>query len=164
MSTETVTYTSEQVSEQAVSSGTSVRYDSAPSFVPFDAASLRVFPTTSRQGRADVKFKPRVVRRLKGFLIEQLGTEARVAFVENGDKFEYYLPFDRLRKAKVTLENQPFEMDEVEFASEDGGFFTGYEIRSLAKTSDSFADTFSLDQEREKKRDIIFKKFTNAQV
>jgi hypothetical protein len=89
------------------------------------------------------------------------GEEAKVGFVEDGDTYEYYLPSSPLEKAGIKAESQPFEMDEVEIKTE-AGVIVGYEFRPLAKPSDAFQDSFELDPERERKRDLIFKTFRNA--
>jgi hypothetical protein len=105
--------------------------------------------------------RKKVLRRLRGFVIEMGGEEAKVGFVEDGDTYEYYLPSSPLEKAGIKAESQPFEMDEVEIKTE-AGVIVGYEFRPLAKPSDAFQDSFELDPERERKRDLIFKTFRNA--
>jgi hypothetical protein len=96
---------------------------------------------------------------LKGFLIELQSDEARVGFVENGRTIVYDLPADPLRRAGVTLRNQPFQMDEIESEGKDGSITVGYRFLPLASRSDAYIETLSLDQERRRKRDLIFKEF-----
>ncbi len=103
----------------------------------------------------------KVLRRLHGFLVELDGPDAKVAFVEDGATFEYYLPARQLLDAGIKFENQPFQMDEISMKTERG-CLTGYEFQPLAKHSDAFRDSFKLDEERERKRDMIFKAFHNA--
>ena len=105
----------------------------------------------------------RVKRRLMGFLVQLEGRAARVAFVEGGETVLYFLPAEDLRKAGITEESQPFEMDEVEIKTESG-LIVGYEYRPLARRHDAFRDSFELDAERARKRDLIFKTFGNAQT
>lgn len=109
---------------------------------------------------ADVSKK--VLRRMQGFLIEMVGKEAKVAFMEAGATHEYYLPSSHLQRAGIKAENQPFQMDEVEIKT-DAGCIIGYEFCPLAKPSDAFLDSFALDAERERKRNLIFKTFRHAQ-
>lgn len=111
----------------------------------------RLRPTTRNQN-------PRVLRRLRGFLVEHNGLEARVAFVENGETILYELPADQLRRSGVLVKNQPFEMDEVEIKSEDG-LIIGYRFRPLAKPSDARIEPLEINDERRRKRDAIFKAF-----
>ncbi len=105
----------------------------------------------------------KTIRRMKGFLIEIRGTEAKVGFVEGESIYEYYLPAENLRKAGIKSENQPFEMDEIEIKSE-GEYMTGYRYRPLSMPNDAFQDSFTLDSERVRKRDLIFQAFKNAET
>lgn len=105
----------------------------------------------------------RTKRRLKGFLIEIQSDEARVSFVENGRTFIYDLPADPLRRAGVTMRNQPFQMDEIEGEGEDGSVTIGYRFLALASRSDAYIETLSFDQERRQKRDLILKEFGKTQ-
>jgi hypothetical protein len=103
------------------------------------------------------------IRRLKGFLVKVQGEDARVAFVENGQTILYDLPAEQLRRAGITAENQPFQMDEVEMQAGDDGWFVGYRFLPLAKLFDAYIETLNLDDERKRKRDLIFKEFANSQ-
>ena len=105
----------------------------------------------------------RVLRRLKGFLVETQGLDSRVVFVSNGETVQYYLPTEQLKRARITAPNQPFEMDEFEMETVDGGYAIGYRFLALAKPTDGFTDVIELDAERRRKRDLIFKKFGKAQ-
>ena len=111
--------------------------------------------------RAVAKKSP--IRRLKGFLVEVQGADARVAFIENGETILYDLPAEQLRRAGITARNQPFQMDEVEMQAGDEGWFVGYRFLPLAKPSDAYIETLNLDDERKRKRDLIFKEFANFQ-
>ena len=104
----------------------------------------------------------KVKRRLQGFLIEMGQDEAKVAFMDGETVHEYYLPASQLRDARITAENQPFEMDEVVARSGSETLF-GYVFRPLARPEDAFADNFALDAERARKRARIFKAFGHAQ-
>lgn len=103
----------------------------------------------------------KVLRRMQGFLIDIIGEEAKVAFVESGATHEYYLPAKHLKEAGISSESQPFQMDEVAIKT-DRGAIIGYEFEPLAKPSDAFQDSFKLDPERERKRNLIFKTFGHA--
>ena len=104
-----------------------------------------------------------MLRRLKGFLVETQGLDSRVVFVSNGETVQYYLPTEQLKRARITAPNQPFEMDEFEMETADGGYAIGYRFLALAKPTDGFTDVIELDAERRRKGDLIFKKFGKAQ-
>jgi len=127
-----------------------------------ETASVRVRSVDRGASRTgDVPRK--VLRRLRGFVIEMGGVEAKVGFVDDGGTYEYYLPAASLSKAGIKGENQPFQMDEVEVKTE-AGVIVGYEFQPLAKPSDAFRDSFELDEERRQKRDLIFRTFRHAQA
>lgn len=103
-------------------------------------------------------------RRLRGFLVEMQPDNARVAFVDNGQTVLYDLPAEHLRNAGITVQNQPFQMDETENKDEDGAWCVGYRFLALAKPSDAEIDVLQFDEERKRKRDIIFQEFSNPQT
>ena len=109
----------------------------------------------------------RTKRRLKGFLVElpvaTQNQEARVAFIENGETILYNLPAEPIRKAGITLLNQPFEMDEIETEGEDGSFTVSYRYKALAMPADAYIQTLNFDDERKRKRDLILKAFGKTQ-
>src|SRR5207247_713866 len=90
--------------------------------------------------RSDRKNEPRVLRRLNGFLVEMQGTEARVAFVEDGQTILYDIPAEQLRRSGILTKNQPFQMDEIEMQTE-GGLVVGYRFLPLANPSDAYMET-----------------------
>ena len=124
-----------------------------------DQPGRAMAPATHRKPLPRGDSSRRVLRRLKGFLVEDQGRECKVAFVENKAPVFYYLPSAGLRNAGITGENQPFEMDEFESKNEDGSFSTGYTFRPLAGSADAFSDPLNLDQARQQKRNLIFKRF-----
>ena len=83
--------------------------------------------------------------------------------MENGQTISYDLPAEQLRHAGITAKNQPFQMDEVEMQACDEGWFVGYRFVPLAKLSDAYIETLNLDDERKRKRDLIFKEFAKSQ-
>lgn len=88
----------------------------------------------SRQARATPK------RRLRGFVIAFSGQEVRVGFVQADDSIiEYLLPAASLKKAGITEENQPFEMDEIEETT-DGEYSLTYRYRSMAPAASAATD------------------------
>ncbi len=101
----------------------------------------------------------KIVRRLLGFLVEDRGVDCKVAFVENGDHFFYYLPARQLRQSGITAPNQPFQMDEMEIELDGGRLMTGYVFCPLAKPSDSFVDSIELNEDRRREFSAIVKKF-----
>jgi hypothetical protein len=125
---------------------------------------VRVKPpgASAKQAQQSKHLRKRVLRRIRGFLIEEQGGEARVAFVENDQPIQYYLPSDRLRKSGIVAQNQPFEMDEVEIQADDGLIIIGYSFRPLAKPSDAFVDSIDLNDDLKRKRALIFQKFGKA--
>jgi hypothetical protein len=112
----------------------------------------------------DRKQKINPTRRLKGFLVELRADEARVAFVDNGQKILYDLPSEHLRNAGITVQNQPFQMDEIKSKSDDGSWTVGYRFLALAKATDAEIEILQFDGERKRKRDIILKEFSKAQT
>jgi hypothetical protein len=82
---------------------------------------------------------------LRGFFIQDEGEHARVAFVDNNEKLvHYYLPMSVMKEGGVTMENQPFELDELE-ATLDGAKFTGHKVRPMAEPKDVRQDPLTLD-------------------
>ncbi|MEI6809916.1 MAG: hypothetical protein WCN95_14455 [bacterium] len=130
---------------------------------PREHANVRVRSMDPRDTRPADLQKKKVLRRMQGFLIEIVGDEAKVAFVEGGVTHEYYIPWKHLHGVGIGAENQPFQMDEVEIKTETG-VIVGYEFQALARPSDAFPDSFKLDAERERKRNLIFKAFGHAKT
>ncbi len=110
------------------------------SIVSREQSARPMTPTTHRKPPLRSDSTRRVLRRLKGFLVEDRGLECKVAFIENNNPIFYYLPSKGLRSAGINAENQPFEMDEFESKNADGSFSTGYTFRPLATSADAFSD------------------------
>ena len=126
--------------------------------------SLKLRPLRSSvAGASERKKRLNPKRRLKGFLVEMRAKEARVAFIENGERILYDLPADQLQKAGITMKNQPFQMDEIEMETDGGGWFVGYRFLPLAKPSDAYIEGLNLDEDRKRKRGLIFKEFAKTQ-
>lgn len=126
---------------------------------PLKSDDFRIFLPSFRQSREVHRPKAPPKRRFRGFLVEERGEEARVILEDGGKHYDYFLPVRQLHSAGITEENQPFEMDEYEEKIDDDGYLTGYIFRPLAKASDALIDTFDLDEERKRKRSLIFEKF-----
>jgi len=141
---------------------TGIAYTVPQAGVTVESIRVRTPEASGRPGKQPKNIRQRVLRRLRGLLIEKQGTESRVAFVENDQPIQYYLPTDRLRMSGIVAQNQPFEMDEVEIQVNDGVPIVGYRFRPSARPSDSFVDSIDLDEERKQKRALIFKKFGKA--
>jgi len=124
---------------------------------------VRYARITREEPSRETKHKPKVLRRLEGFLVELQANEARVAFVEKGQTILYDLPASQLRHAGIEIRNQPFQMDEIEMEAEDGGWIVGYRFISLAKPSDAYIESLNFDEERKRKRDLILKEFGKTQ-
>ncbi len=135
--------TAEKVSEEE---GFSIRYSSS-----------------RHTNQSQSKLNTRVLRRLSGYLTEVQGKNALVTFVENGETFQYDMPFERLHKCGVEMVNQPFEMDEIEMQTDDG-LVVGYRFRPLAKVSDAYCETLNFDEQRKRKRDLILKTITKVKA
>lgn len=104
----------------------------------------------------------RVVRRLRGLVLDNQGDSWLVGFEVKGELVEYELPADRLRKHGIKMRHQPFEMDEVESVDpEVEGKL--YRFRPLAGPDEAFEEELSLDPERQRLRDLIFAKFGKSQ-
>lgn len=127
--------------------------------------SLQFRPAQKSSSKDDSRRRQavRVKRRLKGFLVELQGNDARVAFVEDGETILYDLPADQIRRAGIEVRNQPFQMDEVETEDEQGNPIVGYRFLALAKPSDAYIETLNFDEERKRKRALVLKEFGHTQ-
>jgi len=105
----------------------------------------------------------RTKRRLKGFLVELQGNDARVALIDNGHTILYDLPAEQIRRAGIKVRNQPFQMDEIETEDQHGVLIVGYRFLALARPMDAYIETLDFDDERKRKRDLILKEFGQAQ-
>jgi hypothetical protein len=162
MGIESVGYRLDQIS----TIGSNLRLAPDVGMATDEYVSVRVRGITPRNVRTMGEHRSerkKVLRRMQGFLIEVIGKEAKVALVEDGKTYLYYLPYSRLKDADISAENQPFQMDEVEIKTDDG-VFVGYIFQALAKPSDAFQDSFKLDAERERKRDLIFQAFGHVKT
>jgi hypothetical protein len=146
--------------DQAAMAGGYVCLAPEDGVAPQEHASVMVRSMNPHDMRSS-DFPKKVLRRMQGFLIDIVGEEAKVAFVEGGATHEYYLPAKHLKEAGISSENQPFQMDEVAIKTGRGAII-GYEFEPLAKPSDAFPGSFALDAERERKRNLIFKTFGHA--
>lgn len=118
--------------------------------------SIRYKPVSRKQSRRNEEIK--VLRRMKGLLLEISNQEARVVFVQDGKSILYDMPANHFRSAGIDQKNQPFQMDEIEMKTELG-MIVGYRFLPLAKASDAYIETLDFDSERRRKRDLILKKF-----
>lgn len=100
----------------------------------------------------------RVVRRLRGLVLDNHGDSWLVGFEVKGELVEYELPSDRLLKHGIKLRHQPFEMDEVVSVDPEVEA-KGYRFRPLAEAEEAFVEELTLDPERQRLRDLIFAKF-----
>lgn len=144
------------------SRGTTIR--SASHDYARDVESLHI--RSARDTKPPKKREPaeKILRRLRGFLVEDEGEECRVMFIEDGSPVEYYMPSSPLRKAGITASNQPFQMDEVQIESASGRLVIGYSFWPMAKPSDVFDDAIELTDERRRKLNAIFNRFGKAKA
>ena len=89
---------------------------------------------SSRISRSRNSARTRVKRKLRGILISFSGEDAIVIFESKGERFEYVLPSDLLRKNRVTVAYQPFELIETEVTDNDGAFLQS-KVVPLAEAS-----------------------------
>jgi len=121
-----------------------------------------VVTATLTPRRTKQKARPTPKRRLRGFVIAFYGQEVRVAFVQADDSIiEYLLPSASLRKAGITGENQPFEMDEIEETT-DGEYSLTYRYRPMAPADSTVPDILEADESLKKLRDAALKRFGNG--
>jgi hypothetical protein len=120
-----------------------------------------VRPKTTESSQA-AKLRVKTLRRIRGFLVETIGAESKVAFEDKGSVIFYYLPADNLTKAGITDQNQPFEMDEIEFRLGPNDHIAGYRFKPLAKVTDAFPEAVPLDQEYKDKLQVILHHFKGA--
>ena len=99
----------------------------------------------------------RVVRRLRGMVLNNQGESWLVGFEVNGELVEYELPAERLRHHGIKMRHQPFEMDEVVSVDPEVEA-KGYRFRALAGPDEAFLEELSLDPERQRLRDLILAK------
>ena len=118
--------------------------------------------TREQLGRATRRI--RVLRRLRGLVLEVGGEDVRVLLIDGEERVEYWLPAVPLRKARITEQHQPFEMDEFETTEEDGSYATGYRYRPLAEADAVFSDVLDIDAEHRRRRDVILQKLGNAEA
>ncbi len=104
----------------------------------------------------------RVVRRLRGLVLDNQGESWLVGFEVKGELVEYELPAERLRKHGIMMRHQPFEMDEVVSVDPEVEA-KGYRFRPLAGPNEAFVEELTLDPERQRLRDLIFAKFGKSQ-
>lgn len=156
----TIATTSPTESSDA-SSGVALGYSYAPTSVE---GVVRVHPLSGRRERKTDEGgrQWRVVRRLRGLVLDNHGDSWLVGFDVKGELVEYELPAARLRKHGITMRHQPFQMDEMESLDPEVEA-KGYRFRALAGPDEAFVEELTLDPERQRLRDLIFAKFGKPQ-
>lgn len=162
MSVSTISYRSPGTGRVEETSEACISYSGRELFGELDSICVHAASAAPKKRESVKAPQIRVLRRLKGFLVETQGLDSRVVLVSNGESVLYYLPTEQLKKARIIAPNQPFEMDEFEMETVDGRYAIGYRFLALAKPTDGFMDVIELDAERQRKRDLIFKKFGKA--
>lgn len=143
------------------SSGVALGYSHAPTSVEGVVRAHRL--SERRERKAEEGPRPwRVVRRLRGLVLDNQGESWLVGFDVNGELVEYEMPAERLRKHGIKMRHQPFEMDEVVSVDPEVEA-KGYRFRPLAGTDEAFVEELTLDPERQRLRDLIFAKFGKSQ-
>jgi|LakMenEpi03Aug12_release.lakeMendotaPanAssembly.Ray.scaffolds.fasta_scaffold498891_2 hypothetical protein len=118
------------------------------------ASEITIVSHNAIRSRAKSTTNRRTVRRLKGFLIEFNGEEARVGFLNDNQVVEYFLPARYLKESKITEPGQPFEMDEYE-EKRATGFSTGTEFKPIASANSGTITNRLLTQEQLELRNAI---------
>ena len=138
------------------------------------AVSYGVSPTSTegvvrasqicKKRRKDKRLLPqlRVVRRLRGLVLDNHGAEFLVGFEVNGELVEYELPAAQLRGNGITMRHQPFEMDEMK-STDPEIYGKVYRFRPLANAEEAYVEEIKLDPERQRLRNLIFASFGKAQ-
>jgi len=156
----TIATTSPTESSSAMS-GVALGFSNAPTSVEGVVHMRRLSPR--RERKSDEGSRPwRVVRRLRGLVLDNQGESWLVGFEVKGELVEYELPAERLRKHGIKMRHQPFEMDEVVSVDPEVEA-KGYRFRPLAGPNEAFVEELSLDPERQRLRDLIFAKFGKSQ-
>jgi hypothetical protein len=99
----------------------------------------------------------RVKRKFQGILVCFSGDEAVVIFDSNGEKIEYRLPAELLRKNGVTVGDQPFELIESEI-TDDEEFALHSKVVPLAAASSGIIEPLALAKAYKAKRNFLLKK------
>lgn len=128
----------------------------------YGASNLAEIEILTSRVNHEKKLKEKVLRRLRGFLIEDQGEMSLVAFVENDQTYKYKVPTSRLIQAGIKIENQPFEMDEVEISSGNGEIIVGTRFRVLVPAGDAKLASLEFSEEYWKDREEALKYFKDA--
>jgi hypothetical protein len=117
----------------------------------------RIENRSSITARSKVGVTTRVKRKFQGILVCFFGDEAAVMFEDKGEKVEYRLPADLLRKNGITVADQPFELIESEI-TENGAFSLHSKVVPLAPASSGTVEPLALTKAYRAKRDFLLKK------
>ena len=129
-------------------SGVAFGYSHAPTSVEGVVRMHRL--GARREHKADEGTRQwRVVRRLRGLVLENQGESWLVGFEVKGELVEYEMPAERLRKHGIKMRHQPFEMDEVVSVDPEVEAKC-YRFRALAGPDEAFVEEISLDPERQR--------------
>lgn len=151
------------VSEQSILADTGLDVSGRPYEVALHKG-ISVEARISRPARQKIGTERflKVVRRLRGILLEMSGEKWRVAFIEKNERILYDLPVPPLKRAGITRELQPFEMDElVPIDPELSGKL--YRFRPLSKANDTSKEILQLDPARTKKVGLILARLKKTQ-
>jgi len=106
---------------------------------------------------------PRLAQRLalnansRAYLFLSSANEAFVLFDNNGEKIEYRLPADLLRKNGVIVADQPFELVESE-VTDSSGFALQSKIAPLADATSGTIEPLALTKVYKAKRNFLLRK------
>src|SRR5205814_94004 len=82
-----------------------VSYSGREPFGELDSICVHAASAAPKKRESAKVPQTRVLRRLKGFLVETQGLDSRVVFVSNGETVQYYLPTEQLKRARITAPN-----------------------------------------------------------
>jgi hypothetical protein len=98
------------------------------------------------------------IRRFIGVLKSMNHEEALVLIASPNGEYAYTLPARQIRKAGITIPNQPFEMNEIEVTVGDETFPT-YEFKPLADLKSAYVETVKSSPEIKECDDLISRAF-----
>jgi hypothetical protein len=127
----------------------------------FGSIRIEALPSASLNSKQKATGE-RVIRRLRGFVVAFEGETSRVMFVERDQRFIYKVPTKRLFDAGIEVENQPFEMDEMEVVTSGGDKLLGTTFRASAKATDAQIEPLGFSSDYQRKRNEVLKYFKNA--
>ena len=100
------------------------------------------------------KARKKVERKLRGFVVQFESEDVRVLLSSaKGEQYQYKFPAVQLRAAGITVENQPFELQEIKTIDADDGLpVYGIKFRPMAPAASAQLVGLDSDEEFRSKR------------